>query len=266
MSITEIVTVLAGALAIFWTLVQIIAHARGQDSRNLKIAVLLVVALAVFFAFLQVIKPRIPDSLRVKLPAMTPQVPHTVIIMTTAAAPPNPSPPPTASSPVITPEAQPQPAPTASPAPEETPPAAPQPSESMEASPSKTMMKSSFIIDISRNMLGGIGGISAQCTFAELGGRDVEIVSYFITIAYQDDSASSGGASNVRNLERALKERILVPANKTVEKKVSFDSEIGDLLLKSKKSGAQGSVSIVWTGRDQDGNLITSETAPSRVK
>ena len=53
---SEIITLFAGLIALFWTIVQIVAHARDKDSKNLKIAFpifLLVLAIGGYLFFSQ---------------------------------------------------------------------------------------------------------------------------------------------------------------------------------------------------------------------
>lgn len=118
-------------------------------------------------------------------------------------------------------------------------------------------VKSSFVVDIRRNLLGGIKDIGARCTFAELGGVEVEAVSYLAEVRYQDPP--SQGEMKTFQVERTLKDRIRVPAGKSIETEISFDKEIGDLILKSREPGREGRVSLTWTLKDANGAILTSE-------
>jgi len=118
-------------------------------------------------------------------------------------------------------------------------------------------VKTSFVIDIRRNLLGGLNDIGAICTFAETGGVEVEAVAYTITIRYLDSPSDSPEAALTRTFERTLPERITIPADQTVEKRIVFDREIGDLVQKYDKSGNTGAITINWMMKDEKGNPVS---------
>lgn len=68
MKLSEIITLIAGIIALFWTIVQIVAHARDKDSKNLKIAlpIFLLILAVVGYLFISQTKtipiPTITDS------------------------------------------------------------------------------------------------------------------------------------------------------------------------------------------------------------
>jgi hypothetical protein len=154
--------------------------------------------------------------------------------------------------------------PESSPALVQPPSASPVTAPGTPADVKKGELRSSFITDIKRTMLGGVGGVGARCTFAETGGTDTEIIAYSLTVHYLDMPGESEDKAVTRSFERTLRERIAVPGGSTVEKNIEFDSEIGDLVLKSKKSGKIGWIRITWSGKDKAGNTVSSESVANK--
>jgi hypothetical protein len=267
LNIPQIITALAAFLAILWTLVQIVAYAREKDPRNIKIALLLTI-LIVIAAFLY---PTLKKKLPVELGVVTPHITGGPAASTTATSTVEPlrsGSPVAVSTPVQIPPALPT-TPYSSPSPVTPSEASAAPVSQVSSSPTpqegkRGELKSSFITSIRRNMLGGVSAVGARCTFAETGGEDVEIISYTLIVHYLESPGDSENKAVTRSFERTLKDRITVSGGSTVEKKLEFDSEIGDLIIKSKKSGPVGWIKISWSARDRVGNSLSSESVANK--
>jgi uncharacterized protein with PQ loop repeat len=268
LNMVQIVTALAAILAILWTMVQIVAYAREKNPKDIKIAIFLVILIGILLMLYPHLKRTIPGYLpgrgegRSRTPSSGPTSYPTVIVVTTTPGAPS-----TPASPVESPHAGDPTGPSSPPTPTESitiPRASESPAAPSTEPVSKGELKSSFFINIKRNVLGGIGDIAAHCTFAEVGGSDCEIIAYRIAIHYLEEPADSSDKALTRSFDRTLKERIEVKSGSTVERDVNFDSEIGDLVLKSKKSGKSGWIRIVWEGKDTRGNPLSSESTANR--
>jgi uncharacterized protein with PQ loop repeat len=267
----QIVTAIAAFLAILWTLVQIVAYAREKNPKDIKIALILIVIIGLLLLLYPHLKGRIQRHIPGFGPTATRNPYHhplanpSIMVSSPVSGSFTPSVTPTG-SPDARPSTEPSGGPV-SPGPGEST-AAPLPCGSITESPGepapKGELKSSFFIDIKRNVIGGIGDISAHCTFAEVGGVNSEIVAYKIIINYLEAPSDSSDKSVARSFERALKDRIQVHAGTTVEKVIDFDNEIGDLVLKSKKSGKSGWIRVLWEGKDERGNALSSESTANR--
>jgi len=274
MNYMQIFTAIAALLAGLWTLTQLVAYVREKDPKNLKIAVvLLIIITAMILAYPHLKERVVPLALEtVKGSHGAGQTGRPVQISPSSSRTDDQGyvKAPTATGEVVTPSSQQSSAPSpditgggivSSPPP---PPPQTQPSSPVSSGEAKGELKSSFVIDIRRNVLGGINDIVARCTFAEVGNSDVELVSYTITVHYLDSPEDPAEKALTRSFERTLKDRIAVKADTTVQKDIVLDRETGDVVLKSRKSKSVGWITIHWTGRDGSGNEISSQSTSNR--
>jgi hypothetical protein len=272
MNYMQIFTAIAALLAGLWTLTQLVAYVREKDPKNLKIAVvLLIVITAMILAYPHLKERVVPLALetvkgshgagQTGRPVQASPAPSRTDNQGYVIAP-------TATGEVVTPSVQQSSVPSqdiTGGGAVSTPPVSPPPTSAPVASgAAKGELKSSFVIDIRRNVLGGINDIVARCTFAEVGNSDVEIFSYTITVHYLDSPEDPADKALTRSFERTLKDRIAVKADTTVQKDIALDRETGDVVLKSRKSKSVGWITISWTGRDGAGNEISSQSTSNR--
>lgn len=271
MNLVQIVTVIAAFLAGLWTLIQIVAYSREKDPRNLKIAIVLFLLIISFVIAYPFLKQKVSPAFE---PISYITYPHSYSSTGAEPVPVDTRPSPTPSifsSPALTLDNASPTAALTSPTTEPAPSPTEVYTEALIQPPSPTPkisgqgeIKSSFIVDVKRNILGGVGDITARCTFAETGGKDVEIISYVVTVNYLDSPQDSEDKAITRSFERILANRITLKANTTSETELRFDKEIGDLALKSKKSGKVGWIKIEWIGRDEVGNTMVDSSISNR--
>ncbi|MHC9539531.1 MAG: hypothetical protein AB9903_08425 [Vulcanimicrobiota bacterium] len=285
MNYMQIITAVAALLAGLWTLTQLVAYVREKDPKNLNIAlVLLIVIVGLIIAYPHLKERVVPMAVRTVTgqtgatgsspPSQSyPSVnPTGLTSSVNAPALSGEEMPPSALPPSVTPPSFPQPADQTSSAQASTPSqgisgvsgvSSPPPLPSTPAA-ARGEVKSSFLIDIRRNMLGGINDIVAKCTFAEVGNSDVEMVSYAVSVHYLESPDDPVEKAVTRSFDRTLKDRIAIKANTTVQKELTLDREIGDLVIKSRKSRSIGWITITWIGKDSAGNEISSRSTSNR--
>ncbi len=200
---SEIITLAAALIALFWTIVQIVAHARDKDSKNIKIAavifILLLGAWAYFFVFQKNVIPAVPvlQESPVPLPKESRDLPPAVI--------------------------------------------------------KAANLNASFIVNISRNVIGGVADISMDCIFSETGGVGLEIVAYRVDISWNDK-----GETVDRYFDKTLQKRIYLDPNSTLKEKFILDNDVGDAVFKARRSKDSGKISVIWSCIDRNGNSITA--------
>lgn len=274
MNYMQIITAVAALLAGLWTLTQLVAYVREKDPKNLKIALfLLIIIVGLIIAYPHLQERVVPLALgTAHIPTDATHDSPPLQLSPTVSPTDTPAFPrlPTATGEIVTPSAQsPSIQVSSVPSPDITGGSAvstPPPPSSTPAliGTKRGEVKSSFVIDIRRNVLGGINDIVAQCTFAEVGDSDVELVSYAISIHYLESPEDPVEKAMTRSFDRTLKDRIAVKANTTVQKEITLDRETGDLVLKSRKSKSIGWITINWMGKDGTGNEITSRSTSNR--
>lgn len=284
MNYMQIITAIAALLAGLWTLTQLVAYVREKDPKNLNIAMILLIVIAGLIIAYPHLKERvIPEAMR------TTGIKASIPLSSTPLQNCSPVNPTGLSSSDNAPAASGEAVTHA-----DLPPSAyrsfdrmssTQPSSASSQSDSgggedpsphaaalntaaagstRGEVKSSFLINIRRNLLGGINDIVARCTFAEIGNSDVEIVSYEVSVHYLESPDDPVQNAVTRSFDRTLKDRIIIKANATVEKDIVLDREIGDLVLKSRKSASIGWITISWIGKDSAGNELSSRSTSNR--
>lgn len=289
MNYMQIITAVAALLAGLWTLTQLVAYVREKDPKNLNIAlVLLIVIVGLIIAYPHLKERVVPMAVRTvsgqtvatgasppsqSYPSVNPAGLSSSVnapalsgeSIPPSALPPSIPPPDDQTSSAQASSAQASSAPSQGiPGGSEVSSPPPLPSSPAAAGAARGDVKSSFLIDIRRNMLGGINDIVAKCTFAEVGNSDVEMVSYAVSVHYLEAPDDPVEKAVTRSFDRTLKDRIAVKANTTVQKELTLDREIGDLVIKSRKSRSIGWITITWIGKDSAGNEISSRSTSNR--
>ncbi|MGV8119138.1 MAG: hypothetical protein AB2L14_05165 [Candidatus Xenobiia bacterium LiM19] len=283
MNYMQIITAVAALLAGLWTLTQLVAYVREKDPKNLNIAlVLLIVIVGLIIAYPHLKERVVPMALKTvsgqtgvtraspplqDQPSENPTgLSSSVNVPAVGEATAPSALPPSIQQPSDQPSsAQPSSAPSQGvPAGSEISSSPPLPPAPTSAGTGRGDVKSSFLIDIRRNMLGGINDIIAKCTFAEVGNSDVEMISYAVSVHYLESPDDPVEKAVTRSFDRTLKDRIAVKANTTVQKELTLDREIGDLVIKSRKSRSIGWITIAWIGKDSAGNEISSRSTSNR--
>lgn len=233
---TEILTIAGACLALFWTIVQIVAHARGQDFKNIKIALLIFTVLmigggAAYYHLSTAVSP--------------------------AAAKPKPAevteesagPPPSENAPRI-PE---DPSDAASPEPtdpgKDDPGEAERPPAAENAADTESLTVSAQP-DIAKNVLGGISKVGIRCSLDNRYEEKISVISYDVWIRWTD------GEENFSSRWENQPEKIIVlgPFSRK-EEMIYPGKEIGDAILRARKAQS-GVLEILWTAVDGRGKTF----------
>lgn len=124
------------------------------------------------------------------------------------------------------------------PAPVQTPPPAPP-------------MQGSFVLELQRNLLGGVDGLLARFQFSNLSQSRLRITAYHLQLL-------DGDGKVLHAYYRVLPESIAVPGQCTEQKEIELDAEIRDAWMawQELEGKAKGPVQVTWQAQDGQGQYF----------